>query len=300
MSPTGFTIAPLAAGTFTADRISRTRHDYHTHPLFELAALNGLARNLARVDKCRFVRPGTTQASEFSTAGESPDGRDIDEVFARMEEPGSWIALYNVENDPTYRRFLQELTGNVRALVEPSQPGVFNVQGFIFISAPPSVTPFHIDRENNFWLQVRGRKVITLWDHEDRLAAPQAGVEEFIVEHNLRHVRLDDAVAARGTSYDVGPGDGLYFPSTTPHMTRADRTWCTPGDGISISIGVVFYTETTRRHAKIHACNALLRRAGLLPRPPGHSSLDGAKAALGGALVVAKKRLRGWTPPPGF
>lgn len=300
MRPIEFAISPVDAAAFSAHRISPIRHNYHGHPLLELASLNALARNLALVDKCRFVRPDTAPDSGFSTAGASPDGRGIDEIFARMEEPGSWIALYNIENDPIYARFLQEVTAGVRGIVEAGQPGLYNAQGFIFISAPPSVTPFHIDRENNFWLQIRGRKVITLWDHEDRLAVPQLGVEEFIVEHNLRHVRLDDAVAARGTEYGVGPGDGLYFPSTTPHMTRSDRDWCTPGDGIAISIGVVFYTATTRRHARIHACNVLLRRAGLHPRHPGHSPWDGVKAAMGGALVTAKKRLRGFVPPPGF
>lgn len=296
----GCTITPLDAGAFSAHRIGALRHDCHEHPLLQLPALNGLARNLMKIDKCRFVRPGTAADSDFVTAGESPDGRGIDEIFARMEEPGSWIALYNVENDPQYAQFLQGVTAGLRPLVERDQPGMYNVQGFIFISAPPSVTPFHIDRENNFWLQVRGRKVLTLWDHEDRLAVPQVGVEEFIVEHNLRHVRLDPAVAARGRTFDVGPGDGVYFPSTTPHMTSAGRDWCTPGDGISISIGVVFYTATTRRHARIHTCNALLRRAGLSPRHPGHSPLDGAKAALGGLAVAAKQRLRGYVPPPGF
>lgn len=300
MSRIDFNILPVDAGTFSANRISPIRHNYDSHPLMELSALNRLARNLALVDKCRYVLPGTTQDSGFSTAGESPDGRSVDEIFERMEEPGSWIALYNVERDPTYSQFLQDVTGKVRGLVEASQPGMYNAQGFIFISAPPSVTPFHIDRENNFWLQIRGRKVITLWDHQDRLAVPQLGVEEFIVEHELRNVRLDAAVAARGTEHDVGPGEGLYFPSTTPHMTRADRGWCTPGDGISISIGVVFYTGTTRRHARIHACNSVLRRAGLSPRHPGHSPLDGVKAALGGGVVAAKKRLRGYVPPPSF
>lgn len=296
----GFHIQPREPHPFSADRISPIRHNYHEHPLMQLPALNQLARNLVAVDKCRFVSPDTTAHSAFSTAGESPDGRSIDEIFARMEEPGSWIALYNVEQDPVYRQFLLEVTADLRGLVEATQPGMHTVQGFIFISAPPSVTPFHIDRENNFWLQIRGRKVITLWDREDRLAVPQLGAEEFIVEHNLRHVRLDDAVQARGTEHDVGPGDGIYFPSTTPHMTRSGRDWCTPGDGVSISIGVVFYTATTRRHAHIHTCNAILRRAGLSPRAPGHSPLDGFKAFLGGAAVQLKKRLRGFTPPPGF
>ena len=87
-----------------------------------------------------------------------------------MEEPGSWIALYNVEAVPRYAALLQEIIDGLRERVEREEPGIFAVTGFIFISAPPSVTPFHIDRENNFWLQLHGRKTLSVWDPNDREA----------------------------------------------------------------------------------------------------------------------------------
>jgi hypothetical protein len=52
------------------------------------------------------------------------------------------------------------------------------------------MTPFHIDRENNFWLQIRGRKTLTLWDHRDRSVVPAEAVERFILFGDLDDVRL--------------------------------------------------------------------------------------------------------------
>ena len=80
----------------------------------------------------------------------------------------------------------------VRPVVEREQGTIFNVNGFIFISAPPSVTPFHIDRENNFFLQVQGQKKITVFDYMDRELVSGRAVEEFIVNRNLDRVRLQE------------------------------------------------------------------------------------------------------------
>jgi hypothetical protein len=277
---------------FSTSRISALRHNFHEHPLMQLSELGELAKRLFPAKQCRFIAPGTGLASEFDHADKSYDGRSIDEVFRRIEEPKSWVALYNVETDPTYREFLQEVTAGARALVDPEQPGMFNVGGFIFISAPPSVTPFHIDRENNFWLQIAGRKTMNVWNHTDRVTVPATAVEDFIMSSSLSAVKLRDEVRARSLEFDTAPGDGIYFPSTSPHMTRSERDWVKPGDGVSISIGVVFYTDVTRRHAYVHAFNRLLRRAGLSPSIP-------LKYPLGRAAVWAMKK-RGYEPRPGF
>jgi len=201
------------------------------------------------IDKGRIVAQGT------------PDelGRPLDEVFRRIEEPGSWVALYNVETHPAYKTFLAEVTESFRPLVEHEQTGICNVGGFIFISAPPSVTPFHIDRENNFWLQIRGRKTLNVWDHTDRHVVAAADVDQFIVYGGLENVRLEDGFVERSHQFDVGPGDGVYFPCTSPHMTRTDPSWTRRGDGVSVSIGVVFYTDQTRVAAITRAFSTTLR-----------------------------------------
>ncbi len=288
-------------GRFSSHHIGALRHNFHEHPLMQLDKLARLAKDLAKTEQCRFIKPGTQQASAFHHVPSDPDGRDIDEVFRRMEEPGSWLALYNVETDPEYRDFLREVTDSARHLVDREQTGMFNVGGFIFISAPPSITPFHIDRENNFWLQVRGRKTMNVWDHRDRMVVAAEDVDDFIVYASLENVKLKDGFRERSHEFDVGVGDGVYFPSTSPHMTSCDTKWVKPGDGISISIGVVFYTDVTRRTANVHALNHVLRRLGLSPNPPGESLwLDRLKYPLGRATVWAKKTFRGYKPSMGL
>jgi hypothetical protein len=286
---------------FSTQRIERFHHNYDKHPLMQLPALAQLAKEMMPGGGCRFIRPGTTQGSEFMHDPTSPDGRGIDEIFARIEEPGSWVALYNVETVPRYKAFLAELIETARPLIEREQSRILLMTGFFFISAPPSVTPFHIDRENNFWLQIHGRKVMNVWDHTDRVVVPAKDVEEFIIYRSLERVRLKDGDTPRSKEFDVGPGDGIYFPSTSPHMTRSDRSWTQPGNGVSVSIGVNFYTDLTRRHAHVHQFNETVRRLGVSPRPPGEADfIDRLKAPLGRALGTLRYRKRKMEPPPGF
>lgn len=266
-----------------------------------LPELARLAKDLSATKQCRFITPDTQQASAFAHNAAAHDGRTIDEVFRRIEEPGSWVALYNVETDPVYRTFLAEVTACVRPLVDAQQPGMCNVGGFIFISAPPSVTPSHMDRENNFWLQVKGRKTMNVWDPTDRHVVGADTADEFILYGSLDKVRLKDGFRERSHEFDVGPGDGVYFPSTSPHMTRSDPGWVRAGDGVSISIGVVFYTDVTRRSANVHAWNHLLRRLGFSPREPGRSiGLDRLKYPFGRALIWFKKTFRDYKPQVGM
>jgi len=111
----------------------------------------------------------------------------------------------------------------------------------------------------------------------------------------------EESARERASTFECGPGDGVYFPSTSPHMTHTESSWATPGDGVVISIGVVFYSDLTRRHAYVHTLNGLLRRFGLQPRLPGQTPwLDRAKAPLGRAVVALRRRFRGYTAPPGF
>lgn len=284
---------------FSTGRVEAIHHNFHEHPLMQLPELAKLAKDLSATKQCRFITPDTQQASAFAHNADSHDGRTIDEVFRRIEEPGSWVALYNVETDPLYREFLAEVTACVRPLVEVQQPGMFNVGGFIFISAPPSVTPFHMDRENNFWLQVKGRKTMNVWDHTDRQVVAAEAADEFIVYGS--QVRLKEDFRELSHEFNVGPGDGVYFPSTSPHMTRCDPGWVRPGDGVSISIGVVFYTDVTRRSANVHALNQLLRRLGMSPREPGETiMLDQLKYPFGRALIWFKKTFRDYKPQVGM
>ena len=287
--------------SFTTSRMQPIRHNFDEHPLMQLGELAQLAKRLYPHKQCRFIKPGTTQTSQFDHQDSDLAGRSVDAVFARIEEPGSWIALYNVETDPVYQGFLKEVADGVRPLVEREQPGMYQVGGFIFISSAPSVTPFHIDRENNFWLQVRGQKVMSVFDHTDRDLISAAAREHFILYGENAMLKTEEYLA-RARHFPVGPGDGVYFPSTSPHMTCCEpMQGASAAEGVSISIGVVFYTSVTRRHAQVHAFNEFLRHRGFTPREPGESAgLDRVKALGGRALVWVGKKFLGYKPTASF
>lgn len=285
---------------FSLNNICLIRHNFHEHPLLQLDQLEALAHRLLPLKQCRFITPEAKQNSKFIHHAESPDGRDLSEVFKNISQPGSWVALYNAEKDPQYAELVKEALLSVEHLVNREQPGIFSPQAFIFISAPPSVTPFHIDRENNFWLQIHGRKIMNVWDSHDRNIIPASTVEDFIVDKSLHDVILRDEIMDVRNEWDLGPSEGVYFPSTSPHSTRTDNSWVTPENGVSVSIGMVFYTKTTRKHAYIHSCNRLLRKFGISPTFPGESKFDNTKYYLGKLIVGLKKRLRGYGPPTGF
>jgi hypothetical protein len=293
-------VHPSYSKPFSSQRIIPLTHTFHDHPLMDIKQLAALAHEMMPLKSCRFVKPDIREDSAFFHREEHPEGRQIDEVFARIEEPGSWLALYNIEQIPRYRGFLDEVMSAVKPWVEPEQGSIFNVGGFMFISAPPSVTPFHIDRENNFWLQMKGQKIISVWDHTDRSVVAQYDVENFIIHRDLNKVRLNEATRDRAVELDAHAGDGIYFPATSPHMTRTSNEWVKVGNGVSISLGVVFYTPQTRHHARIHQCNRVLRSLGLQPKEPGVSAWrDAIKAPLGHTFGAYKVRFRGYDAPPG-
>jgi hypothetical protein len=296
-----YTVWPASTSDFSLNRISPLKHSFHEHPLLQLSALADLAKYLSPLKQCRFVRPGITQASNFEHDPRDHQGKSIDEVFERIHEPKSWVALYNIETHPVYATLLQQIIDTVRPEIEREQPGIFLVTGFIFLSAPPSVTPFHIDRENNFWLQLHGRKTMSVWDRNDRTVVSAPAVEDFIVGRTLEGVRLKDEYHTRGLHFETAPGDGVYFPSTTPHMTRSEPHWVTGDDGVSVSLGVAFYTSVTRRHAQVYQANRFLRRAlKVSPAAPGLSELrDTLKVPLGQLLGATRYKMFRKPEPPG-
>lgn len=296
-----FGIYPKDEAGFRLDKISTIKHNYHEHSLMQMDSLKELAKRLIITDQCRFVEPDIKIDSPFNHKGKERDDFNIETVFQNIEKSGSWIALYNVQTDPLYKQFLWDVMEKAKDLVA-HQEKVFDVCGFIFISSPPSVTPFHIDRENNFWLQIHGRKTLSLWDRDDRAIVPAPVVEKFIMSGSLKDVVLKDEMMSRRFDFDCGPGDGVYFPSTTPHMTRTETSCVSKGDEVVVSIGIVFYTNVTRKAAYVYSLNSLLRKYfGLQPKSPRKSPwLDTLKYPFARLLVGLRRRFRGYKPPPGF
>ena len=260
---------------FDARKINRIEHEFSDHPLLSAQALRELAKRLdsAKTGKVKFIDPNAEAGSDFILGTQPPQGRSIDDIFDNLHEPGSWIAIYEVRSDPEYGPLIDEVIAAGAQLIGQESQTIFDSDAYIFISAPPSLTPFHIDRENNFFLQIQGQKQFSAWDPNDRNTVDELAVEGWIVRGSLADVNWREHHAPRAVVHDdLLPGQGVFMPSTSAHMSRTlprhDNT-NRKAALVSISIGVVYYTALTKRYALIYALNSFLRKLGWAPRPPG-------------------------------
>ena len=285
-------------------KVSRLRHSFADHPLLQLSALKTLALRFEaqRNGLVKFQRTGAKSADPLRVLSQSDRGMSVEEVFDKIEEPRSWISLYNVATDPEYRELVDQTMASVADLTETWDPGAFETDGFIFVSAPPSATPFHIDRENNFFLQIHGRKRMSVWHPDDRTVVPEAEIESKIGRGAASTAPFDDAHFQRAAfNEELVAGEGVYMPSTAGHTTNTEALPTGSDDTYSVSIGIVFYTRATRRAAYVYALNDQLRRLGLRPSPPFESpGRDRLKYPVGRAYLMAKRILRGFEIPPGM
>ena len=235
-------------------------HSLAQHPLFQLERLIQLAQFLP-ADSVEY-NSGNLPVSQ--DPNRTPrNGLTIGETIQRIEECQSWMVLKNVENDPEYRDVLHDCLDEMRPLVDKVAPGMRVRQGFVFISSAGSVTPFHIDPENNFLLQIRGHKQVQLFDVEDREVMSEVQLEKFFTGAH-RNIPYQPEFENRGAWFDLLPGDGLHFPVAAPH-------WVRNGKEVSISFSITFQTDSSQRRQSLHRFNNRLRQFGLIPSPVGKS-----------------------------
>ena len=279
-------LAPIDAETFRTHfnrKPFRIGHRLTDHPLFALPRLIELAQCLpaAQVE----YNAGNLPVSQDPTA--TPlNGLSITETIRRIEECRSWMVLKNVEADGEYADLLDACLDAIAPHSEPLAPGMTRREGFVFISSPGSVTPFHIDPENNFLLQIRGSKQAELFDSQDRTVLSESDIEAFYTGAH-RNLVYKDEYANRGEVFDLVPGEGLHFPVIAPH-------WVKNGPEVSISFSITFRTDASDSLAALYRLNAQLRRLRLRPAAVGQSPL--ADAVKLGAIQSArrlKRRLRG-------
>jgi hypothetical protein len=261
------------------------RHRLAGHELFSLPRLVGLA--------------GVLPASQVEyNAGEVPVGLDpartprnglsAEETIRRIEECRSWLVLKSVERDPAYRRLLDECLAEVRAASARLTAGMCEPHAFIFVSSPGAVTPYHMDPEENFLLQIRGTKTLSVFDPADRSVVSDEEIERFLGGAH-RNLEYRDEYQRRAQRFDLAPGLALHVPFAAPH-------WVRNGPAVSISFSITFNTRASMRAAHAHRMNRRLRRWGIQPAPVGRSALrDGLKQLVSRAL---ESRFKPWAAQP--
>lgn len=258
-------------------------HQLADHPLFALPRLIELARALPE-DRVEY-NAGDVPIS-LDPAKTPRTGLSIAETIRRIEECRSWMVFKNVERDREYRALLDACLDEVREYSESAYPGMGRREGFIFVSSPGSVTPYHMDPEHNFLLQIRGRKQVSLFDGEDRTLLSERELEKYYARGH-RNLVFHDANQDKAQVFELAVGDGLYFPVTWPH-------WVKNGPEVSVSFSITFRTASSDRREILYRVNERFGRLGIRLPPVGRSDLvDGAKYQAFRTLARAHRLLGG-------
>jgi hypothetical protein len=269
--------------TFDPWAIQAVAHRLSDHPLLQIDALVELGKRQQQRKLVRTHSDDATAGTSFAEAPKlHPNPRSAAETLANIAHAKAWMSLLNIQADPQYRDFLDEVLDEVRPIVEVKDPGMCYRAGWIFVSSPNAVTPFHIDHEHNFIMQIRGQKRLHTWEPMDRTVVSERAQELFHSEHSREQVLWRDEFLPRARVFELEAGMGGYMPSTTPHMVQN-------GKDVSITISLTYYTDSTRRRELLYRTNARLRRMGLAPHPIGESpARDAVKHALVSGYSVAR------------
>jgi oxalate decarboxylase/phosphoglucose isomerase-like protein (cupin superfamily) len=240
------------------ERVTKLTHGLANDPRLALPSLVELAAEFAPANVEYNpgnlpigIRPEDVPAPHLSIA----------DTVRSIEENGSWMVLKFIEQHPVYRSLLEDTLAEIDPVTLPKTGAMLGMEGFIFISSPGAVTPFHFDPEHNILMQIRGEKVMTLFPAgDDSIVSPTAH-EAFHRGEQHRNLEWDDRFSALGQPIKLTAGEAVYVPVKAPH-------WVKNGPSVSISLSVTWRSEWSYAEADARALNHLLRRRGLNPASP--------------------------------
>lgn len=252
------------------DRPASLRHRLSGHKLFAMERLVALAAALPR------------DSVEYN-AGDLPIGQDPaktpmnglspEETVRRIAENNSWIVLKNVERDVDYAALMNDCLDAIEPVARAATGSMHKREGFIFVSSPGSVTPFHMDPEHNILMQIAGTKTIHIFPaHADEIAG-DAQHEAFHCAGGHRNLPYREEFARLGEAAALAPGDAIYAPVKAPHWVKA-------GPDVAVSFSVTWRSEASDAEAHLRRANGWLRARGVTPPRPGAAPFRDRAAVL--------------------
>jgi hypothetical protein len=269
------------------------RHGLKDHPLFELPNLIALAKRPSHVGA--YWSNGKVEPTDSWGIDRAPRLTLIDTI-ANIGDNNSLVILKQVAQDPVYGPVLQDFLASVVALSgEQMRQDVMVGETTILISSPNRLTPYHMDDDCNFLMQVAGNKTLWVYDHTDPTLVSHEEREQYHMG-NPNSIVYQESRQCDATAYELHAGYGVHIPVFAPH-------WVRNHDNISIALSVNYQLRSMLAEKRIYRVNSLLRKLGAAPTPPGFSPWrDRLKLAAANGLYAAHHLLRRkrahpvWTP----
>lgn len=226
-------------------------HSLAGHPLFEIPRLVELANFLQErvvctsgynlVEQKWSSKPMSTQISET-----------IDRI-ANIESSGSFVMITRCQDDPEYQLLLSQIISELESLTEfPLKQEISWMDAYIFVTSPHTITPYHLDHESNFLIQIQGEKDVNVFDPFNPSIVTDSELEYYYIG-DRENVYYKPEFQDTAGVYHLVPGVGVHHPSRAPH-------WVKNGDRVSVSLSINFCLRSIDREAKIYQINHYQRQ----------------------------------------
>jgi hypothetical protein len=248
-------------------------HRLAEHQEFSLAQLFALCRRMPSENILYRIGNIPGDAELDSSYDRYKQGLTLDETLDRFEERQAYICINNPELDAAFHPVIEGMLAEIAAQIDSLDPWISWYSTYIFISARHSVTPYHMDREMNFLLQIRGTKTVHLWDPADDEVMTSAQ-KDLLLAHAGGRPAYKPSIESKAMTYELRPGLGVHHPFIAPHRVHT-------GSELSVSLALTFRTRQSDMWTDAHRFNARMRGLGMDPAPVGRSGLmDQAKCRL--------------------
>ncbi len=257
-------------------------HQLSTHPLLQLPHLTAVAQSFASQHPGRlYYTIGNKNLSggwDYVTKRAVPPTEAIEQIQTK----DTWLILKGVQILPEYGQLLDQILEEIHTA--SGREWKHNTESrnvSIIITSPNQITPYHMDADCNYLLQIAGAKTLYVFNGADRNVVTPGELERFY-SGQINAAEYRESSQRDAWSFDLLPGRGVHIPVTFPH-------WVQNGDNVSISISVNF-RFVDRTVPDIYRLNHYLRRFGMNPRLPGESVFsDGAKKVVSKTLRALRR-----------
>jgi hypothetical protein len=239
------------------------RHYLEGHPAFEVNKLVHLAKRVAERRNSwgphgdAYWDLGQKAVNQGPHVGSR--SLDIDDAVRQIENANAWVFVKHVENEPEYRDLMETCICDCFEFSRQKLSSKIKwFEAIIFITSPGRVTPYHIDRECSWLLQISGEKDVHIFDRKDRVVTPEEEIERYWRGKGRGIYKPE--LESHATVVRLKPGTGVHIPVNFPH-------WVENLNNVSISLNVNLQFEDNVL-ANLYRANYFLRRMGLRPSPP--------------------------------
>jgi hypothetical protein len=255
-------------------------HTLDTNELFTTKAVEKLAEIWSREEG----RSGFFFLDKrFKAWGSEEHRNGLLEAFRNSDLSRMRMKLSFVHQQPEYAKVLDECTREFTQYTGVNLPTVSRAcMATLFLTSPNEFTPYHIDSEDSFLLQIQGTKTIYIFDGKDPDIIGEPDIEKYWVRNEIA---IREGTKSRGTRFDLKPGIGVHIPSHFPHMVESG-----PTSSMSLSLGY----EPLTFEPDLYRVNYKLRQLGLKPAAPGkHKVIDETKVAVAAGARNVVRTIKG-------